>query len=138
MTTTATKKTDIKRTWHVIDLKHQVLGRASTQIAELLIGKHKSCFNAHVDCGDYVVAINAAKVEVTGRKAKQKMYYSHSGFPGGFKEVNYTQQMVKDPRKIIEHAISGMLPKNKLKKDRMKRLRIFVDDKHPYADKLEK
>ena len=138
MTTKVTKLTDIKRAWHLIDVKDQVLGRISTKIAALLIGKHKTCFSAHLDCGDYVVVTNATLVKVTGRKAKQKLYYRHSNFPGGFKEITFAQQMAKDPREIIISAVKGMLPKNKLLDPRLKRLKIFAGEEHTFADKFTK
>lgn len=138
MKTTVTKTTDIKRDWHLIDLNGQILGRAATQIAQLLIGKDKPYFTSNLDCGDYVIVINSEKVFVTGRKAKQKMYYSHSQFPGGLKELNYSQMMQKDPTRIIIHAVNNMLPKNKLRSERLKRLRVFVGTEHPYSDKLNK
>lgn len=135
--TKATKASEIKRFWHLIDAKGQILGRLSTRIAQFLMGKNKPYFVNYLDCGDYVVVINAAKVEITGRKAKQKMYYRHSGYPGGFREISFEKQMTKDPRKIIRHAVSGMLPKNKLRDRRLARLKIFVDEKHPYGEKFK-
>jgi len=137
MRTKSTKKSEIKRNWHLIDAKDQILGRLSTKIASLLMGKHKPYYVSHLDCGDYVVVVNAADVQVSGRKRKQKMYYRHSGYPGGFKEISFEQQMAKDPRKVIHHAVAGMLPKNKLRDQRLARLKIFVDEKHPYEDKLK-
>ncbi len=136
MNTQATKQTDIKRTWHHIDVKDEVLGRISTKIAELLIGKNKPYFVANLDCGDYVVVTNAAKVDVTGRKAKQKLYSRHSNYPGGFKQISFEDQIKKDPRQVIIHAVRGMLPKNKLQDLRLKRLKVFAGSEHPYADKF--
>ena len=135
--TYATKKTDIKRTWHLVDLKGKILGRQASRIAQLLMGKKKPYFAPYLDCGDYVVAINAGKVAVTGRKLKQKKYQRHSGYPGGFKELTLKQMMVKDPRKVVELAVKGMLPKNKLQKPRLRRLKVAVDEKHPYRDKFK-
>jgi len=132
-----TKAKDIKRDWHLLDLKDQVLGRASTNIAAKLIGKSKPYFTQHLDCGDYIVAINAEKIRVTGRKKKQKMYYRHSGFPGGFKQTPFDQMMQKDPRKVIELAVRGMLPKNKLRDKRMRRLKVFIEEHHPYKNKIQ-
>jgi len=137
MRTKATKASEIKRFWHLIDAQDQILGRLSTRIAHLLLGKDKPYFVNFLDCGDYVVVINADKVKVTGRKAKQKMYSRHSGYPGGFKQISFEKQMVKDPRKIIRHAVAGMLPKNKLQDKRLARLKIFLGEKHPYEDKLK-
>jgi large subunit ribosomal protein L13 len=137
MITKSVKASEIKKSWHLIDAQGKILGRLSTEIASLLMGKGKPYFVRHLDCGDYVVVINAAGVKVSGRKAKQKLYYRHSGYPGGFKSLTFEKQMEKDPRKIIIHAVAGMLGKNKLKTPRLARLKIFVDDKHPYKDKLK-
>lgn len=136
MKTTILKPTDIKRTWHLVDLEGQVLGRAATQIATLLMGKGKTLTATHLDQGDYVVAINAAKIKVTGKKMTDKKYYSHSGFPGGLKEISLEQLLAKDPRKVIEKAVKGMLPKDKHQQDRERRLKLFIDEKHPYATEL--
>lgn len=135
--THSTKASEIKREWHLIDLKNQVLGRTATNIATLLIGKSKPYFVQHLDCGDYVVVVNAEKVKVTGKKYKQKMYYRHSGYPGGFKQTTYEQMMDKNPEKIIELAVKGMLPKNKLRDKRMRRMKVFRDHKHPYEDLIK-
>lgn len=137
MTTYATKISDIKREWHLIDVQGRILGRVATKIAELLIGKNKPYYTSHLDCGDWVVVINAKDVKVTGKKRKQKIYYHHSGYPGGLKALTFEQIMQKDPRKIIFHAVFGMLPKNKLRKKRMKRLRVFVGEEHPYGEKTK-
>ena len=138
MKTYSTKLKDIQRQWHLVDLEGQVLGRVATQIAQLLMGKHKPYYTSHLDCGDYVVAINAAKIKVTGKKAQQKLYRRHSGYPGGFKEIPFERQLKKDPTKIILWAVKGMLPKNKLRARRLARLKIFADANHPYEDKLVK
>jgi large subunit ribosomal protein L13 len=137
-TTYSTKKSDIKRQWHLIDAADKTLGRMATEIAGLLIGKHKVNLVKHLDCGDYVVVTNAKQVSISGRKAKQKIYYSHSNYPGGFKEITFEKLMAKDPRKIIVHAVKGMLPKNSLQARFLKRLRVYIDNQHPYADKLAK
>lgn len=138
MKTKPTKKSDIKREWHFIDAKEKVLGRLASGIAPLLVGKAKSYYVPYLDCGDWVVVVNAEKIKVTGKKEKQKFYRHHTGFPGGFREYTFSQMMAKDPRKVIYLAVSGMLPKNKLRSRRLKRLRIFVDEKHPYTDKFKK
>lgn len=135
--TKSTKVSEIKRSWHLAEAKGKMLGRLATKIAQLLMGKSKPYFVSHLDCGDYVVVINAAQVEVSGRKRKQKIYYRHSGYPGGFKEISFEEQMKRDPRKVIYHAVKGMLPKNKLRDRRLARLKIFVDDKHPYGDRIK-
>ena len=131
------KKSEIERKWHLIDAKDQILGRMSTRIAKLLMGKDKVYYVPHLDCGDFVVLINAEKVKVTGRKETQKLYQRHSGYPGGFKEITFEKQMAKDPEKIIVYAVGGMLPKNKLKDPRLKRLKIFTGAEHKFADKFK-
>ncbi len=138
MKTFSLRKEDVKREWHLLDARGQVLGRLAVQAAELLIGKHKPNFTPHIDNGDYVVVINAADVRVTGRKLKQKMYYRHTGYLGNLKELTLAQMLAKDPRKVIWLAVRGMLPKNKLRQQRLGRLKVFNDDQHPYADKLKK
>ncbi len=135
MTTFNTTPKDIKREWRLVDAKGQVLGRLATQIAKFLQGKHKTYYVSHLDCGDYVVVTNSDKVKVTGKKTEQLEYYSHSNYPGGFKVTNFSRQMQKDSRQIIIHAVSRMLPKNKLRSDRLKRLKVFKTEKQPYAVK---
>ena len=137
MKTYSTKAEDIKRQWYLVDAQRQILGRLSTKIAKLLLGKNKPYFTGHLDCGDWVVVINAGKVRVTGKKRKQKIYYRHSGYPGGLKALTFEKMMQKDPRKVVNHAVSCMLPKNKLKKQRMKRLRVFIGKEHPYEKKFK-
>lgn len=132
-----TKQSEIKRVWHLIDAKDQILGRLSTKIAELLMGKGKSYFVRHLDCGDLVVVINAEKVKVTGKKEKQKKYYRYSGYPGGLKSETLGQLRQKNPTRIIYEAVKGMLPQNKLKKRMLTRLYIFTGEEHPYKDKFK-
>lgn len=136
MKTYMQKPADVKRQWHLLDAKGQVLGQVATQAAKLLIGKDKATFTPHVDGGDYVVVINARQVAVTGKKEQDKMYYRHSGYPGGLKETNLANLRQKSPERIIEIAVKGMLPKNKLQKPRLNRLKVFADNDHPYQDKL--
>lgn len=138
MKTHVTKLKDIKREWHFVNVGGKVLGRQASKIAQLLIGKNKVYYAPNLDCGDYIVVINADKVKVTGKKTKEKAYYRHSGYPGGLKKVTFEQQMRKDPRKIIFWAVKNMLPKNKLRKKRLTRLKIFVGEEHDYEDKLKK
>ena len=138
MRTYSTKKSDIKRSWHLIDVQGKVLGRSSTQIAQLLIGKTKPYFTPHLDCGDYVVVVNSDQVQVTGRKSKQKTYYHHSNYPSGLKSITFEKQLQKDSRKIIQSAVKNMLPKNKLRSPRLKRLKVFKDNNHIYQDKFKK
>ena len=123
------KKADIKRNWHLIDAKDQVLGRISTQIVLFLMGKNKINYAPHMDMGDKVVVINAKKIRLTGKKEKQKLYRSHSGFPGGFKEVKFEQMKEKSPERIIEIAVRRMLPENRLRDKRMRRLFVFKNEK---------
>jgi len=135
--TYSTKASDIKREWHVVDASDKVLGRLATRIASLLIGKHKPIFSRHLDTGDYVVVINAEKVRVTGNKEKKKMYYRHSGYPGGLKSISLERMQETHPTRIIEYAVKGMLPQNRLRAKRMKRLRIHIGDAHPYRGQTE-
>lgn len=137
MTTFVTTAKTIKRDWHLVDAKAQVLGRIATKIATLLQGKNKVYYTPQLDCGDYVVVINSDQIVVTGKKALNKKYYSHSNYPGGFKTVPYADQMAKDSRRIIIRALTNMLPKNKLRQGRLNRLKVFKDDQHIYQDKLQ-
>lgn len=137
MSTKPTKLNQIKRNWHVIDAADQVLGRISTQAATLLIGKSKPYFVPNLDCGDYVVIINASKVRVTGNKLQDKIYYRNSGYPGGLKSINLSDKLDKDATKVLELSVKGMLPKNKLRDARLKRLKVFVSDTHPYQQHLQ-
>ena len=137
MRTYSPKIAEINHKWHLLDAQKETLGRLATQAARFLTGKHKPAYTPHLDGGDFVVVINAAKVKITGAKLEQKRYYRHSGYPGGFREITLKEQMAKDPTKVICHAIAGMLPPNKLKDRRLVRLKIFVDDKHPYGDKVK-
>ena len=137
MKTYQLKAKEVKRNWNLIDAKDAVLGRLATRAAALLMGKLKVDYSPHIESGDYVVVVNAEKVKVTGRKAQQKLYRSHSGYPGGFKEVTYAKMSEEHPERIIEHAVSGMLPDNRLKKARMAMLKVIVGEKNPYADKFK-
>ncbi len=132
MKTYSIKASDIKRQWHVVDASDKVLGRLATQIASLLMGKHKTLFSRNMDVGDFVVVINADKVRVTGNKAKQKLYYRHSGYPGGLKSISLEKMMQTHPTRVIEYAVKGMLPQNRLRARMMKRLRVYTGDTHPY------
>lgn len=126
------KKSEVKRTWHLIDAKGEVLGRLSTKVAALLMGKGKVEYSTHMDMGDNVVILNGEKITVSGKKASQKLYRGHSGYPGGYKEVTYERMSQKAPGRIIEHAVSGMLPDNRLKKFRMARLKVVIGEANPY------
>ena len=131
------RKEDVVRQWHLVDVKGKVLGRVASEIARLLIGKDKPTFTPHVDAGDYVVVINATQVAVTGDKENKKIYYSHSGYPGGLKQVVYKELMANYPEKIIAKAVKNLLPKNKFQKLRMARLKIFPLAEHPFQDKIK-
>jgi large subunit ribosomal protein L13 len=132
MKTYSTKASDIKREWHVIDASGQVLGRLATQVAQRLMGKHKPMFAPTLDTGDYVVVINADKVLVTGNKAKQKVYYRHSGYPGGLKGISLEKLMQTNPTRVIEYAVKGMLPHNRLGAKMVKKLKVYAGDTHPH------
>lgn len=132
------RKEDVVRQWHLIDAKGKLLGDIATQAAVWLVGKHKPTFTPHVDGGDYVVIINAKEVEVTGRKAEDKMYYRHSRYPGGLREENFATLRERSPERLFEEAVKGMLPKNKQQDRRLRRLKVFPTAEHPYADKFGK
>jgi large subunit ribosomal protein L13 len=137
MKTFQPKVKEIQREWHLIDAKGKVLGRLATEIATFLMGKHKPTYSAHLDSGDYVVVLNSEKIELTGKKASQKVYRSHSGYPGGFKEIKFKKMMEEYPERIIENAVKGMLPDNRLKKGRLLRLKVVIGDKNPYEKKFK-
>ncbi|MFZ1721349.1 MAG: 50S ribosomal protein L13 [Microgenomates group bacterium] len=130
------KTSEVVRNWHLVDANGQVLGRIATEIAKHLIGKNKPTYTPHIDAGDYVVVVNAAKFIVTGNKMTQKKYYQHSGYPGGLKPENLEELLERQPVKVIEKAVYNMLPKNKLRSDRMARLKIYVDDQHKHTSQL--
>src|SRR3972149_1162535 len=132
MKTYQPKENEIKRAWHLVDAKNAVLGRISTQIAIYLMGKNKPNYSTQTDMGDFVVVLNAEKVKLTGKKTEQKEYISHSGYPGGLKIVSFAKMHTEHSERVIEHAVSGMLPDNKLKGPRMTRLNVIVGDKNPY------
>lgn len=129
---------DIKRDWHLIDVNEKILGRISGDIAKLLMGKGKSYFVRNLDCGDYVVVINASNVRVTGKKEKDKKYARHSGYPQGYKEESLEELRARRPEEIIRHAVKGMLPQNKLRDRMLTRLFIFSGAEHKYEDKFKK
>ncbi len=137
MKTYSTKPADIKREWHVIDISGKTLGREASQIARLLMGKHKPIFSPNQDTGDYVVVINAEKVGITGNKAETKFYYWHSGYPGGFKSKSLGKMMQDNPVRVIQHAVGGMLPHSQLGDRMRKRLRVYVGEAHPYQGQVK-
>lgn len=126
------KKQQIKRTWYLVDAKDKILGRLAARIAVILRGKHKTIFTPHIDTGDGVIVINAAKVNVTGKKLKQKLYRRYSGYPGGLKEVPLETMLKKKPATVIRLAVRRMLPRGPLGNDMIKKLKIYADDKHPH------
>lgn len=136
MSTNSLSSKDIKRGWHLIDVKGKVLGRVAGEIAKLLMGKQKSNYVTYLDNGDFVVVTNAKAIKVTGRKAEQKNYYHHSGYPGGLRTESFQDLQKRRPEEIIVHAVKGMLPKNKLGKSMLKKLYVYEGDKHPYEKQL--
>ena len=134
----STKSKRSLRQWHLIDAKGEILGRLATKIANYLTGKNKTTYSTHMDMGDFVVVINAEKIEVTGKKGLQKAYRTHSGYPGGFKEKSYQQVMEVHPERILEHAVSGMIPDNRLKDPRMLRLKIVSWGQKPIRKTISK
>lgn len=136
--TQATKAADIKRNWHHVNVNDKTLGRIATDIAKLLMGKGKPYFVRNLDCGDYVIVTNAQHVKVTGKKESDKMYYRHSGYPGGLKAESLSELRERRPEEVIRHAVKGMLPQNRLRDKMLKRLKVFPGESHPYMDKLQK
>ena len=132
MKTYSTKASDLKPAWHVIDASGKTLGRLASEAATLLMGKHKPIYSPHLNTGDFVIVLNAAKVRVTGRKAEQKIYYRHSGYPGGLKSASFAKMMETHPTRVIEHAVKGMLPHNRLGRDMLRRLKVYAGDVHPH------
>lgn len=133
MKTYTAKAADIEREWHIIDATDKTLGRLSTQIARMLMGKHKPIYTPSQDTGDFVVVINAEKVRITGNKAQQKLYYRHSGYPGGLKSISLEKTLQTHPTRVLEYAVKGMLPHTRLGNVMRKRLKVYAGDKHPHA-----
>ncbi|MGH2537906.1 MAG: 50S ribosomal protein L13 [Candidatus Promineifilaceae bacterium] len=130
------KPADIERAWYVVDAEGQTLGRLASRIASLLRGKHKPTFTPSLDCGDFVVVINADKIRVTGRRLDQKKYYHHSGYAGGLSEVTLRKQLETHPTRALEAAVRGMLPKNRLGRQVLKKMKIYAGDKHPHQAQM--
>jgi len=130
--TSSAKSHEIERKWFVIDAQGQTLGRLATRVATVLRGKHKPIYTPHIDCGDYVIVVNADKINVTGKKLDQKMYYRHSGYPGGLKQVSLRRQLQTHPERVIEAAVRGMLPKNRLGRKMFKKLKVYDGPDHPH------
>jgi len=132
MKTYSPRAKDIKREWWVIDATDKTLGRVAAQVANLLMGKHKPIYAPHIDTGDYVVITNAARVKVTGKKAEQKIYYRHSGYPGGLKSPSFKELFAQNPARVIELAVKGMLPHNRLGRAMFKKLKVYPGNEHPH------
>lgn len=133
MKTFSAKAHEVKRDWYIVDASDKTLGRLATEIARRLRGKHKAEYTPHVDTGDYIIVTNADKVTVTGRKFKEKMYYHHTGFPGGIKSISFDKLQQKNPIRIIELAVKGMLPKNPLGREMYRKLKVYAGTEHPHA-----
>jgi large subunit ribosomal protein L13 len=123
---------EVSRRWYVVDAQGKILGRLASRIAMVLRGKNKPTFTPHMDTGDFVVVVNAAQVQMTGRKLDNKFYYRHSGYPGGLKEISARHLLIKKPEEILRHAVRGMLPKNSLGRQLLKKLKIYTGGKHPH------
>jgi large subunit ribosomal protein L13 len=133
MKTISAKAEDVKRDWFLVDADGKTLGRLATEIASRLRGKHKTIYTPHVDTGDYIVVINAEKVRVSGNKAKDKMYYQHSGYMGGLKATNFSDMIERSPERVIEIAVKGMLPKNPLGREMYRKLKVYAGSQHQHA-----
>ncbi|MBW2519069.1 MAG: 50S ribosomal protein L13 [Deltaproteobacteria bacterium] len=132
MSTQIPNKTELQKTWYVVDLKDQVLGRAASEIARVLRGKHKAIFTPSVDTGDFVIVLNADKIRLTGNKWSRKLYYRHSGYPGGLSSVSAEKLLEKEPEELIKKAVKGMLPKNRLGRQMFKKLKVYSGNDHPH------
>lgn len=132
------KPSELTHDWYIIDAEGKTLGRLATLVATYLLGKHKVQFSPHLDCGDNIVIINAAKINVTGNKLEDKKYYRHSGYPGGIKETSLAELLARNPASALEKAITGMLPKNRLTDDRLRRLKVYPGVEHPHAPQSPK
>jgi large subunit ribosomal protein L13 len=133
MKTFSAKGHEVKRDWYVVDASNQILGRLASEIARRLRGKHKAEYTPHVDTGDYIIVTNAEQIAVTGRKFKNKVYYHHTGYPGGIKSETFEKRQKRNPIKIIELAVKGMLPKNSLGREMYRKLKVYVGNEHPHT-----
>jgi large subunit ribosomal protein L13 len=133
MKTQVAKKEEVTRDWYLVDVDNKVLGRVATEIANVLRGKNKPTFTPSVDTGDFVIVVNVEKIALTGNKLADKIYYSHSGFPGGLKEINAGKLIEKKPEDLLKKAVKGMLPKNKLARHMLKKLKIYAGTDHPHS-----
>ena len=132
MKTFVPKLKEITRDWHVVDAEGQVLGRLASRVASILMGKEKPIYTTFLDCGDFVIVVNAEKVRLTGKKLSDKLYYRHSGYPGGLKQMNAAEVLRKHPERVIRSAVKGMLPKNKLGRKMLLKLKIYAGGNHPH------
>ena len=132
MKTYTARAEDIGRQWFLVNAEGKTLGRLASEIAQVLRGKHKPIYTPHLDCGDYVIVVNADKVQVTGRKLDQKMYYHHTGYPGGIKSISLRNQLQKHPERVLQAAVRGMLPKNRLGRKMLKKLKVYAGNSHPH------
>jgi large subunit ribosomal protein L13 len=133
MKTYTAKADEVERGWYVVDAQNKVLGRLAVQIAARLRGKHKAIYTPHVDTGDFIVVVNAAKLRVTGRKAERKMYYHHTGFPGGIRETNFAKLHAARPERVLQKAVKGMLPKGPLGYAMLRKLKVYAGGTHPHT-----
>ncbi len=128
------KDGDLVRDWYIVDAENKTLGRLSTEIAKVLQGKHKPIYTRHVDTGDYVIVVNAEKIQVTGKKMTDKYYYHHTGYPGGIKATNTATLLEKNPTALITKAVKGMMPKNQLNRDALRKLKVYAGSEHPHQN----
>ncbi len=133
MKTYSARKEDVKHNWYVVDATDKTLGRISTEIANRLRGKHKAEYTPHVDTGDYIVVVNAEKVKVTGNKTTDKIYYHHTGYIGGIKSITFEKLIEKSPERVIQMAVKGMMPKNKLSRSMLSKLKVYAGSEHPHS-----
>jgi large subunit ribosomal protein L13 len=133
MKTLSAKPESVKRDWYIVDASGKTLGRLASEIANRLRGKHKPEYTPHVDTGDYIVVVNAEKIAVTGKKAENKMYYHHTGFPGGIKEANFNTLQQSKPARVIELAVKGMMPRNPLGRAMLSKLKVYAGSEHPHV-----
>jgi large subunit ribosomal protein L13 len=133
MKTFSAKSHEVERDWYIVDVAGKTLGRVATEIARRLRGKHKPVYTPHVDTGDYIVVVNAEKIGITGKKSAQKMYYRHSGYPGGIKEISFEKLIIRNPKMVLEKAVKGMLPKGSLGRDMFTKLKVYAGNEHPHA-----
>jgi large subunit ribosomal protein L13 len=133
MKTVSMRAQDVRRSWFIVDAEDKTLGRLATEVARRLRGKHKAEYTPHVDTGDYIVVINAAKVRVTGAKTTDKIYWHHTGYPGGIKGISFEHLRDSHPERIIERAVKGMLPRNPLGRDMLRKLKVYAGNEHPHS-----